>query len=94
MTQLHKRFGEVIRRRRLAAGLSQEEFADRAGLSRSYSGEVERGYSIPSLATALKIAAAFGVPLSELVEEAEEPPARAGAHPAGPGGSPDFGGHT
>lgn len=72
MIELHKRFGEVIRRRRTAAGWSQEEFADRAGLSRSYSGEVERGYSIPSLATVLKIAAAFGVPLSELVEEAED----------------------
>lgn len=72
MIELHKRFGEVIRRRRIAAGWSQEEFADRAGLSRSYSGEVERGYSIPSLATVLKIAAAFGVPLSELVEEAED----------------------
>ena len=74
MIELHKRFGEVIRRRRIAAGWSQEAFADRAGLSRSYSGEVERGHSIPSLATSLKIAAAFGVPLSELVEEAEETP--------------------
>ena len=32
MIELHKRFGEVIRRRRIAAGWSQEEFADRAGL--------------------------------------------------------------
>lgn len=71
MTELHQRFGAVVRRRRIARGWSQGQFADLAGLSRSYCGEIERGYSIPSLATVIKIAAAFGVPPSELVEEAE-----------------------
>lgn len=71
MSGLHTRFGAVVRRRRVALGWSQQAFADRAGLSRSYSGEVERGVAIPSLATTLKIAAALGVPLSDLVAEAE-----------------------
>lgn len=71
MSGLHTRFGAVVRHRRKALGWSQQAFADRAGLSRSYSGEVERGVAIPSLATTLKIAAALGVPLSDLVAEAE-----------------------
>ena len=70
MSGLHTRFGAVVRHRRKALGWSQQTFADRAGLSRSYSGEVERGIAIPSLATTLKIAAALGVPLSDLVAEA------------------------
>ncbi|NML29024.1 helix-turn-helix domain-containing protein [Zoogloea dura] len=71
MSTLTRRFGLVVRRHRVARGWSQEEFADRAGLSRSYSGEVERGNSTPSLATVLKIAEALGASPSVLVEEAE-----------------------
>jgi XRE family transcriptional regulator, regulator of sulfur utilization len=74
MTELHQRFGAVVRRRRIARGWSQGEFASLAGLSRSYSGEIERGCSVPSLATVIKIAAAFGVASSELLEEAEGGP--------------------
>lgn len=72
MTELHQRFGVVVRRRRVARGWSQGKLANLAGLSRAYCGEIERGDSIPSLATVIKIAAGFGVPPSELVEEAEE----------------------
>lgn len=72
MTELHQCFGAVVRRRRVARGWSQGRFAKLAGLSRSYSGEIERGNAIPSLATVIKIAAALGVAPSELVEEAED----------------------
>ena len=56
---LPARFGIVVRRHRQARGWSQEAFADRAGLSRSFSGDVERGQAIPSLDTLLKIAEAL-----------------------------------
>jgi transcriptional regulator with XRE-family HTH domain len=36
-------FGEAVRKKRIAAGLSQEALADLAGLDRSYIGGVERG---------------------------------------------------
>lgn len=36
-------FGQAVRHRRTALGLSQEELADRAGLHRNYIGGIERG---------------------------------------------------
>src|SRR5947208_15704594 len=36
-------FGTLLRRARLAAGLTQEELAERAGLSRRSLGDMERG---------------------------------------------------
>lgn len=73
---LPARFGIVVRRHRQARGWSQEAFADRAGLSRSFSGDVERGQAIPSLDTLLKIAEALGLAPSAMLAEAERPPRR------------------
>lgn len=72
MTALTRRFGLAVRQLREARGWSQEMFADRAGLSRSYAGEVERGNAVPSLATVLKVAAAFGVSAAALIEHSEQ----------------------
>jgi transcriptional regulator with XRE-family HTH domain len=50
-----------IRRRRIALGLSQEEFADVCGYHRTYIGAIERGErnitlsTLESIATALKL---------------------------------------
>lgn len=71
MTSLSEQFGLVIRRHRQARRWSQEELAERAGLSRSYGGEVERGNSIPSLETIAKLAQALGLEASTLVAEVE-----------------------
>lgn len=66
------RFGRVLRDARMAAGLSQPELAQRAGLHRNYLGEVERGAKCPSLCAVDALATALGVPASKLVEEAEQ----------------------
>lgn len=63
-------FGEAIRRARLAADLSQEELAHRAGLDRSYMSSVERGSQNVGLMLASRIAQAMGVSLAELMLEA------------------------
>lgn len=60
------RFGDAVRRARAAAGLTQEDLADKAGLDRSYVGGVERGERNPTLEVIAKLAKGLGISLSEL----------------------------
>ena len=62
-------FGRVVRERRVDFHLSQEELAGRAGLNRTYFGEVERGVVTPSLVTIAKIATALNVTPSTLISQ-------------------------
>lgn len=64
---LNRALGNVLRRERMARGLSQEELADRATLHRTYISQLERGLKSPSLAKLADLAAALRVPLPELV---------------------------
>lgn len=65
---LAKRVGAIIRQLRLEAGLSQEDFADRCGLHRTYIGCVERGEKVITIETANKIAGALGLSLAQLFQ--------------------------
>jgi transcriptional regulator with XRE-family HTH domain len=65
------RFGGVVRELRDSRGWSQETLAGRAGLNRSYMGEIERSTAVPSILTAEKLAHALGVALSELLSRCE-----------------------
>lgn len=65
-------FGKVVKQLRDSQRLSQEALAARAGLNRTYLGEVERGVAIPSLVTIEKIAAALNLATSELVARSEK----------------------
>jgi transcriptional regulator with XRE-family HTH domain len=68
-----KALGEAIRARRgEIGGLSQEGLADLAGMHRTYVSEIERGLRNPSYRNLFKLAAALEVPLSELVNRAEQ----------------------
>ena len=51
---------------RTAAGLTQQELADRAGLSRKTVNTVENGVVTPSVLVALTLAQALGAPLDAL----------------------------
>ena len=64
-------FGKILKRRRLELGLSQEDLAARCGLHRTYIGPVERGEKNVTLATALKLANALDLRLSEIFLEIE-----------------------
>ncbi|MBM3508082.1 MAG: helix-turn-helix transcriptional regulator [Alphaproteobacteria bacterium] len=66
-----KALGRVIRRRRLELGLSQEGFAEKVGLHRTYVGAVERGERNISFDNIVRVARALGVSSSELLIEVE-----------------------
>jgi transcriptional regulator with XRE-family HTH domain len=68
-------FGARVRQLRNERGWSQEAFADRAGLHRTYVGAIERGEQNLSLVNIEKLAATLGVSLAELFSTfAEKPP--------------------
>lgn len=72
MDTLDQRFGNVIRRRRLALDLGQEALADKAGLHRTYISMLERGQRTPSLEVVSRLATALGTTMASLVTELEE----------------------
>lgn len=61
------RLGEEIRKERLLQMQSQEAFADKVGIDRSYFGGIERGEHNVALMNLLKISESLGVKLSELL---------------------------
>ena len=63
---IRHRFGARVRQLRTERGLSQEAFADRAGLHRTYIGSVERGEQNLSLQNIERLAATLGLSLAEL----------------------------
>lgn len=64
-------FGAVVRRLRLEQGFSQERFAERSGLHRTYIGSIERGEKVVTIVTANKVAEALGTTLTGLFAELE-----------------------
>jgi transcriptional regulator with XRE-family HTH domain len=62
-------FGEHLRELRTAAGLSQEALAEKAGLHRNYVGHIERGEKTASLDVLVRLAAAFNLPMRELLAD-------------------------
>lgn len=62
-------FGENVRNLRKARGISQEQFADKVGIHRTYIGGIERGERNPTLTTIQKIANSLGVSAKELIPE-------------------------
>jgi len=60
-------FGQEVRRRRQALGLTLEAFAERAELTPNFIGGVENGRRNPSTVTSLAIARGLGVPIGELL---------------------------
>ncbi len=64
-------FGRAVRRKRESAGLSQEEFAERANIHRTYVSSIELGKVSVGIEVANSLAAALGIRLSELIRSAE-----------------------
>ena len=62
------RIGRNMKRLRTAAGWSQEELAERAGIHRTYVSGVERGVRNPTATVLEKLAVALEAKLSALVD--------------------------
>ena len=63
------RFGKRLREKRTELGLSQEAFADKCGLDRTYISGIERGKRNVSLLNIGTIANALGISVSELTRD-------------------------
>lgn len=64
-----KRFGQRVRELRQAAGLSQEELAERCRLHRTYIGGIERGERNVGVLNLLQLARALRVRPGELLAD-------------------------
>jgi transcriptional regulator with XRE-family HTH domain len=69
---IRERFGYAVRGRREALGLTQEEFAERAGIHRTYLSDIERGTRNLSLINIERLASALVLKLSELFQLVEQ----------------------
>jgi transcriptional regulator with XRE-family HTH domain len=63
--------GEELRKSRLAAGLTQEELAFKADISRNYVSLLELGEKSPTVQILLRICKALGVRASTIIARVE-----------------------
>jgi transcriptional regulator with XRE-family HTH domain len=64
-------FGAAVRNERQKLGLSQEDFAEKANVHRTYISSIELGKVSVGIEVANELASALGIRLSELVRIAE-----------------------
>ena len=64
---IRQRLGLNLRRERVERGWSQEEFADRAGIHRTYVSDLERGSRNPTIVIVERLALALDISASDLL---------------------------
>ena len=62
------KFGKKVRQERLKKGYSQEAFADKVGVHRTYIGMIERAEKNITLLNIKKLADGLGISVSELMK--------------------------
>jgi transcriptional regulator with XRE-family HTH domain len=68
-TDIKLNLGEKIKKRRIAAGLSQKEVAQRSQITVSFLSQLEREKALPSLKSLINISHALGVKVNQLLDE-------------------------
>jgi transcriptional regulator with XRE-family HTH domain len=68
MELIHQYLGQNLKQRRKSLKLTQEAFAQRCGLHRTYVGAIERGERNITLSTLASIAAALNVQPQKLIK--------------------------
>ena len=64
--------GKRIRKYRVEKGWRQEQFAEKIGLSVTYTGMIERGEKVPKLETFVNIANVLGISADQLLADVLE----------------------
>jgi transcriptional regulator with XRE-family HTH domain len=64
---VRQRLAANLRRLRRKEGWSQEEYADRAGIHRTYVSDIERGFRNPTITVVEKLASPFDMRAGELL---------------------------
>ena len=65
---IRQRLGRNVRRLREEKGWSQEDYADRAGIHRTYVSDIERGKRNPTVTVVEKLAGPLGVASGTLLD--------------------------
>lgn len=65
---IRARLGLNVRRLREAKGWSQEDYADRAGIHRTYVSDIERGRRNPTVTVVEKLAVPFDIQPGALLD--------------------------
>jgi transcriptional regulator with XRE-family HTH domain len=68
---MSERTGLAIRKRRESQGFSQEGFADKIEMHRTYYGALERGENNLTLRTLKRVSAGLGVKIWEILKDAD-----------------------
>jgi transcriptional regulator with XRE-family HTH domain len=68
---IRERFGDAVRDLREARALTREEFAERAGIHRTYLSDIERGTRNVSPVNIERLSEALAIELSELFRSVE-----------------------
>lgn len=68
MDDVRQRLAANLRKLRQARGLSQEAFADEAGLHRTYVSDIERGARNPTITVVDRLAQALKIPIGALLD--------------------------
>ena len=71
MVEIERHFASAVKYHRKRLGISQEAFAQKAGIHRTYASSVERAKVQVSISIANQLAQALDIPLSRLMRDAE-----------------------
>ena len=71
MEKIEQHFANAVKFHRKRLGISQEAFAQKAGIHRTYASSIERGRVQVSIAIASQLADALEIPLSKLFRDVE-----------------------
>ena len=74
--------GSKLKELRVLKGLTQEELADRAELSKGFISQLERDLTSPSIATLMDILQCLGTTIGEFFNETPDEQVVFGKHPA------------